>query len=114
MTYPVSLFGSFIAGATVININPLFKTRELLDVLVNSEAEIIIVLDKFYGELEPIIKKTKIKNVILCSLTDLLSPLMKFIVKSVLFFKGENPEISYADRKGKYQGQTGITLAKSK
>ena len=89
MTYPVSLFGSFIAGATVINVNPLFKTRELLDVLVNSETEIIIVLDKFYGELEPIIKKTKIKNVIVCSLTDLLNPLMKFVVKSVLFFKGE-------------------------
>ena len=32
----------------------------------------------------------------------------------ILFFKGENPEVSYADRKGKYQGQTGITLAKSK
>ena len=31
-----------------------------------------------------------------------------------LFFQGENPEISYADRKGKYQGQKGITLAKSK
>ena len=32
----------------------------------------------------------------------------------ILFFQGEEPEISYADRKGKYQGQTGITLAKSK
>ena len=32
----------------------------------------------------------------------------------ILFFQGENPEVSYADRKGKYQGQTGITLAKSK
>ena len=32
----------------------------------------------------------------------------------ILFFQGENPEISYGDRKGKYQGQTGITLAKSK
>ena len=32
----------------------------------------------------------------------------------ILFFKGDNHEISYADRKGKYQGQTGITLAKSK
>ena len=74
MTYPVSLFGSFIAGATVINVNPLFKTRELLNVLVNSEAEIIIVLDKFYGELEPIIKKTKIKLVIVCSLPALYMP----------------------------------------
>ena len=32
----------------------------------------------------------------------------------ILFFQGEEPEVSYADRKGKYQGQTGITLAKSK
>ena len=32
----------------------------------------------------------------------------------ILFFQGENPEVSYADRNGKYQGQTGITLAKVK
>ena len=32
----------------------------------------------------------------------------------ILFFQGEQPEISYADRKGKYQFQTGITLAKAK
>ena len=32
----------------------------------------------------------------------------------ILFFQGEQPEVSYADRNGKYQGQTGITLAKSK
>ena len=32
----------------------------------------------------------------------------------ILFFQGDPPEVSYADRKGKYQGQTGITLAKSK
>ena len=32
----------------------------------------------------------------------------------ILFFQGDHPEVSYSDRKGKYQGQTGITLAKSK
>jgi dCTP deaminase len=30
----------------------------------------------------------------------------------VLFFEGDPPEMSYADKKGKYQGQTGITLPK--
>ena len=30
----------------------------------------------------------------------------------ILFFQGDQPEVSYSDRKGKYQGQTGITLAK--
>lgn len=33
-------------------------------------------------------------------------------IAQVLFFQGEAPEISYADRKGKYQAQTGITLPK--
>jgi dCTP deaminase len=34
-------------------------------------------------------------------------------IAQVLFFKGdEPPEISYADKKGKYQGQQGVTLPK--
>ena len=32
----------------------------------------------------------------------------------ILFFQGEQPDVSYADRNGKYNFQTGITLAKSK
>lgn len=30
----------------------------------------------------------------------------------VLFFEGEPPQVSYADRHGKYQGQMGVTLAR--
>lgn len=33
-------------------------------------------------------------------------------IAQVLFFEGDEPEVSYADRKGKYNGQRGITLAK--
>jgi len=29
-----------------------------------------------------------------------------------VFFKGERPAVTYGDRGGKYQGQTGVTLAK--
>jgi dCTP deaminase len=28
----------------------------------------------------------------------------------LLFFEGERPEVTYKDRQGKYQGQTGVTL----
>lgn len=34
-------------------------------------------------------------------------------VAQLVFFKGDNPITSYADRKGKYQGQTGVTLPKA-
>jgi deoxycytidine triphosphate deaminase len=30
----------------------------------------------------------------------------------VLFFEGLSPEVSYADRKGKYQAQKAITLSR--
>ena len=33
---------------------------------------------------------------------------------SAISFEGENPEVSYADRNGKYMKQVGITLAKPK
>jgi len=33
-------------------------------------------------------------------------------IAQCLFFEGDQPEVSYADRKGKYQAQTGITTAR--
>lgn len=35
-------------------------------------------------------------------------------IAQVLFFEGDMPEVSYADRKGKYQNQKGITLPRMK
>ena len=92
LTYPVALFGSYLAGAIVININPLFKGREIESALNDSGAETIIVLDRFMSELEPVVKNTLIKNIIICRITDLLSPIMSAFVKTVFFFKG--PKIS--------------------
>ena len=92
LTFPVVTFGIFKAGGIVVNINPLYKSREIINVLIDSQAETIIVLDKFLSELEPILNKSKIKNIIVCKPTNLLSPIMKIIVGSVLFFK--NNQIS--------------------
>lgn len=33
-------------------------------------------------------------------------------IAQVMFFRGERPAITYADKDGKYQGQTGVTLGK--
>ena len=86
-TYPVTLLGCYKAGATVININPLYKGREIENALNDSGAETIIVLDKFIDELNLIIKNTKIKNVIVCRISDLLSLSMSLLIKTITFFK---------------------------
>lgn len=90
LSYPVTLLGTYKAGATAININPLYKSREIEDALNDSRAETIIVLDRFLDELELIIKNTKVKNVIVCSVSDLLSLGMSLLVKAVTFFKNSN------------------------
>ena len=33
-------------------------------------------------------------------------------IAQVMFFRGERPATTYADKRGKYQGQTGVTLPK--
>ena len=86
-TYPVTLLGCYKAAATVININPLYKGREIENALNDSGAETIIVLDKFIDELNLIIKNTKIKNVIVCRVSDLLSFPMSLLIKTISFFK---------------------------
>ena len=93
LTYPVSLFATYFCGGTVININPLYKTREIEHVLKDSDAEYIFVLDKFYNELEPCIDNSKLKGVIVCKITDLLSPLMKLLVSGVMLYKRERIKI---------------------
>ena len=94
LTYPVTLLGSFKAGATVVNINPLYKSREIQDVLDDSEAETIIVLDRFLCELEPILKNVKVKNIIVCTVTDLLSLRMSLLVNIATLVKNSNIKLN--------------------
>ena len=94
LTFPVSFFGSLNIGAIVININPLFKSREVKSLLTDCGAETIIILDKFLDELEPILSDTKIKNVIVCRPSDLLSFSMSLIIRVLFLFKTKSKKIS--------------------
>ena len=94
LTFPVSFFGSLNIGAIVINVNPLFKSREVKSLLTDSGAETIIILDKFLNELKPILSETKIKNVIVCRPSDLLSFPMSMIIRVLFLFKNKSHKIS--------------------
>ena len=93
LTYPITLFGCYYCGATVININPMYKSREINNILIDSEAEYIFVLDKFYNELLPCIPDSKLKKIIVCKITDLLSPFMKVVIPMVMLYKKQSVSI---------------------
>ena len=94
LTFPISFFGSINIGATVVNVNPLFKSREVKILLTDSNVETIVILDKFLHELESVLGETKIKNVIVCRPFDLLNFPMNLIVRSLLFFKTKSHKIN--------------------
>ena len=72
LQYPVCLFGTLRAGGTVVNVNPLYTARELEHQLVDSGAEVIVVLENFASTLAEVIAKTKVRHVIVTSMGELM------------------------------------------
>ena len=52
LQYPIAIAAILRAGCTVVNVNPLYKPRELEFQLADAGAEAIIVLENFAGVLE--------------------------------------------------------------
>jgi len=72
LQYPVSIFGALTAGLVVVNINPLYTAPEIMQQLNDSGTETIIVLENFADRLEMALPKTKVKQVIIAKIGDLL------------------------------------------
>jgi long-chain acyl-CoA synthetase len=81
---PVTVTGALRAGMTVVNVNPLYKPRELQFQLIDSGAEVIIVLENFAKVVEEAIPGTQIKHVVVASMGDMLGTLKGAIVNMVV------------------------------
>ena len=73
LQYPVCLFGTLRAGCTVVNVNPLYTARELEHQLVDSGAEVIVVVENFARTLQEVIARTKLRQVIVTSIGEMLA-----------------------------------------
>jgi long-chain acyl-CoA synthetase len=71
--YPVALFGILKAGAVVVNVNPLYTVRELAHQLKDSGAQTIIVFENFAKTVEEAMPGTRVQNVVVTGLGDLLA-----------------------------------------
>jgi long-chain acyl-CoA synthetase len=83
LQYPVCLFGVLRAGCTVVNVNPLYTARELEHQLTDSGADVIVVVENFAHTLQEVVARTRVRNVIVTSIGELLG-LKGFIVDFVL------------------------------
>lgn len=88
LQYYISLFGALRAGLTVVNVNPLYTSRELTHQLSDSGAESIVIMANFGHTLEESLPDTPIKNIIVTQLGDMHGFLKGHIVNIVVkYFK---------------------------
>lgn len=73
LQYPVVLYGAFKAGLTVVNVNPLYTSRELAFQVKDSGAETIVVLVNFARTVQNALPDTPLKNIIVTHLGDFFS-----------------------------------------
>ncbi|TYK64437.1 long-chain-fatty-acid--CoA ligase FadD [Colwellia echini] len=84
LQYPIALFGALLAGLTVVNVNPLYTSRELEHQLKDSETKAILIIENFAETLEKIVENTDVKHIIMTSLGDRLGLIKGTIVNCVV------------------------------
>lgn len=84
LQYTIAITAILRAGCTVVNVNPLYKPRELEFQLADAGAEAIIVLENFASVLQQALPNLQIKHVVIASLGDLLGAVKGTIVNAVV------------------------------
>lgn len=92
----ICYYGALMAGATVVQTNPLYVERELEHQMVDSEAKVIVCLDLLYPRVMNVKNKTKLEHVIVTEIKDFL-PFPKNLIYQYIQKKnyGFKVEITY-------------------
>ena len=84
LQYPVAIAAILRAGLIGVNVNPLYKPRELEFQLKDSGAEAIIVLENFASVLQEALPRTDVKHVVVASMGDMLGMVKGTLVNTVV------------------------------
>lgn len=72
--YPISFYSSLLCGATIVQVNPMYKASELVHILNDSGAKFLIIMDKLVPLYEAIKEHTTIEQVIPISVESAVMP----------------------------------------
>jgi long-chain acyl-CoA synthetase len=84
LQYPIAVAAVLRAGYVVVNINPLYTSRELEFQLRDSDAQAIVILENFGATLQACVSKTAVKHVVLCAMGDQLGLIKGMLVNHVV------------------------------
>ncbi len=88
LQYPVALFGCLRAGMIAVNVNPLYKSRELRHQLEDSAAKAIVIYAGSAHVLAKVIDETCVRHVVVTNVGDALPAPKRWLVNAVVrYFK---------------------------
>jgi len=73
LQFPIAMFGALRAGLTVVNTNPLYTVPELQHQLQDSGAAAVVVLENFAATLQQALPDTRVRQVIVTGVGDMLN-----------------------------------------
>lgn len=96
--YVVMYFAIVQAGGIVVNYNPLYTDEEVSHQIQDSMTEIMVTLDLdiFYQKLKPMLDKTNLQKLVICSVGKAL-PFFKSLLFSLVRMK-DKAHVTYSDR----------------
>ena len=84
LQYPIVFCGVLRAGATVVNVNPLYTAHELEFQLKDSGARVLFVLENFAHVTQAVLDKVPALRVVICSMGEMYRPPKSWVVDWVV------------------------------
>jgi long-chain acyl-CoA synthetase len=92
LQYPIAIYAALTVGAVVVNVNPLYTSRELKHTLKDSGAKTLVICKNFAHTFEEIAESSSVEHVILTGLGDLLGLKGRIINLVVKYIKKMVPK----------------------
>ncbi|GAA0316705.1 AMP-binding protein [Psychrobacter aestuarii] len=80
---PITVIGVLRAGLTLVNVNPLYTTKELEHQLTDSDTKALFILENFAKTYQDI-GRNVVEHVVITSMGDMMGALKGFIVNAVV------------------------------
>lgn len=90
LQYPIALLGALKAGCVVVNVNPMYTSRELAHQLKDSGADMLVILENFAHVYEKAANQVAVKHVLVTSVGErmglkgwLINGILRYVKKAV-------------------------------
>ena len=91
--YPVVVIAALKLGLIIVNVNPMYSTREIVHQFNDANVKTVVVLDQFYETVKNAAPETNIKNIIVTRPIDLLPSIKQQILTLAMKALGKRPVI---------------------